>query len=162
MTEQEFWHNVKRGGVDECWGWTGALFVGKGYGQARWNGKSRHAHRVAWELLRGPIPEGMWVLHRCDNRECVNPEHLFLGTAADNMRDCVAKGRGRWLNGVERRKRPTEAMKRYGSISGNDAQTIRARCAAGESQARVARDYGVHYSTICLIVNGKRHAPTQP
>jgi len=79
---------------NSCWRWTAGL-AGGGYGQF-WIYEARHAipaHRAAWLLMVGPIPPGLMVLHRCDVRECVNPEHLFLGTAADNTHDMMAKGR---------------------------------------------------------------------
>lgn len=76
-----------------CWEWTGAC-VTKGYGHIT-SGRGRQitVHRVAFELTNGPIPAGMFVLHRCDNPPCFNPEHLFLGTNLDNMRDAKSKGR---------------------------------------------------------------------
>lgn len=64
-----------------------------GYGQTVVGGRKQRAHRVAWERIHGPIPAGMKVLHKCDNPPCVNPGHLFLGTQADNVRDCWDKGR---------------------------------------------------------------------
>jgi hypothetical protein len=79
-----FWKYVRK--TDSCWEWIGAKFP-RGYGSIKINGKTRHATQVCWELMRGPILGGMWVLHRCDNPPCVNPEHLYLGTAADNGRD---------------------------------------------------------------------------
>ena len=69
-----------------CWLWQRAL-KGCGYGHKYYDGKYQSAHRIAWQLHKGPIPEGMSVLHRCDVMRCVNPEHLFLGTHDDNMAD---------------------------------------------------------------------------
>ena len=78
--------------TNTCWIWTASL-TPKGYGQFRYKGTTRRAHRVVWELLVGKIPDGLWVLHTCDVKNCVNPDHLFLGTPLDNMRDMIEKGR---------------------------------------------------------------------
>lgn len=83
---------IERKGPTECWPWTGYKNV-YGYGQFYLLGKYHPATRVIWELTNGPIANGLFVLHRCDNPICVNPSHLFLGTQRDNMRDCKAKGR---------------------------------------------------------------------
>lgn len=90
---ERFWSRVdKSGGPDACWLWTGSITYG--YGRVFWKGTLWGAHRVAWELGMGKkIPEGMYILHHCDNRRCCNPKHLFLGTQKDNMQDAVSKGR---------------------------------------------------------------------
>ncbi len=75
-----------------CWLWTGFV-QSSGYGQIQINRKPVPAHRVAWEMFRGDIPQGMRICHKCDTRSCVNPEHLFTGTQKDNMQDCIKKGR---------------------------------------------------------------------
>ena len=87
--------------------WTASKFVSGGYGQLMVYSVSKmplRAHRVSWELFRGAIPDGLHVLHRCDNPACVNPEHLFLGTATDNMADKYRKGRQARGEGVARPK----------------------------------------------------------
>ena len=100
---RRFWEKVRMG--DGCWNWTGCL-DSKGYGQLTdcRTGKKKHslAHRVAWELMHGPIPPGLRVLHSCDNPPCVR--HLFLGTQSDNIRDCVNKGRH--VSGFHRKQTP--------------------------------------------------------
>lgn len=156
MTEQEFWAHVTRG-AGGCLEWQGTRMP-NGYGQLRLHGRVTKAHRAAWELTYGPVPASKMVLHRCDNRACVNPEHLFLGTARDNMLDCVAKRRGRWVDGVERRKRESAAVKPAVHLSFARAEEIRARCRAGERQVHVGRAFGVHESMVSLIMHGKRWA----
>jgi hypothetical protein len=77
----------------DCWIWTGAKSSG-GYGHFGVHTKIVIASRISWELVNGPIPKDKWVLHTCDNRACVNPNHLFLGDRSDNAKDMFAKGRG--------------------------------------------------------------------
>ncbi len=96
LIDELFWPNVRRG--SGCWGWT-ALRHRDGYGiTSRTLGRIR-AHRLSWQIHNGPIPRGMHVLHRCDNPPCVRPDHLFLGTHADNMADKIRKGRANAATG---------------------------------------------------------------
>jgi hypothetical protein len=81
-----------------CWLWESG-FDGWGYGRLKYRRKYLAAHRLSWTIHRGEIPTGMWVLHKCDTPVCVNPDHLFLGTHRDNMRDMVQKGRSYWRFG---------------------------------------------------------------
>jgi hypothetical protein len=87
-----FWSKVRRLGPDDCWEWQAAR-NSHGYGALAVDGVMRGAHVVSWELANGAVPVGQSVLHRCDNRPCVNPGHLFLGTHMDNVGDMVKKGR---------------------------------------------------------------------
>lgn len=90
--EERFWSHVDKSG--ECWIWT-ASRVPWGYGKTVRNREETYAHRYSWEMAYGPIPDGMLVMHSCDNPPCVNPSHLLLGTPKDNMDDMRAKGRWR-------------------------------------------------------------------
>lgn len=88
-----FWAFVDKRTEDECWPWKGAI-LGFGYGHTAAAGKKITAHRLSYLLHYGSIPDGMCVLHRCDNPPCCNPRHLFVGTKIDNIDDMNAKGRG--------------------------------------------------------------------
>lgn len=91
-TEERFWAKVDRGNLNGCWPWLGRLDK-DGYGQFKMDGKTKRAHRVAWALSNGPVPKGICVCHKYDMPACCNPDHLFLGTASDNVHDAMEKGR---------------------------------------------------------------------
>lgn len=131
--------------ADGCRLWT-AAGRGHGYGMFNVRGRVMGAHRVAYQIAYGAPPEGLCVCHRCDTRACVNPEHLFLGTQADNMADMVAKGRRAIPpRGVE------VAVARL-----NDQQVREIRKASGIGPRALGRRYGVSHTTIMDIRAGRR------
>jgi hypothetical protein len=135
-----------------CWLWTGATKeLGYGViGLGRREEGTAKAHRVAWKLYKGEIPEGMNVLHRCDMPACVNPRHLFCGTLADNMQDCVQKGR----NFVPNNKGENA---KWAKLDAEKVAEIRTRKLKG---TEYARQYGVSKSAIYEIWRGKNWALT--
>ena len=150
-----FWNLVQLRPGEACWTWR-AMTDKDGYGKfAPTPGRAATgAHRYAYALAFGPIPDGLYVLHHCDNPSCVRPSHLWLGTALDNARDCVAKGR-------------TNRDARYGDknrlakFTNEQAQAIRLRYQQGGVTTRaLAALYGVNQTTICAIVRSKRYQPT--
>jgi hypothetical protein len=148
--EDRFWSRVRIG--DGCWEWIGFKNK-KGYGHFC----RLRAHRAAWGYLRGEIPAGLCVLHKCDNRACVRPSHLFLGTRADNNADMRSKGReargarhgsrtrpGSWARGARRAS---------AKLDDDKVRAIRAACACGEMQRVVAERFGVAEITVWKILH---------
>lgn len=121
-----------------CWLWIASHFS-SGYGAFKIAKKARRAHRVSWELANGEIPEGVLVCHKCDIRSCVNPEHLFLGTNADNTRDMQEKGRI-----------PTA------KLTGEQVLEIRDLRSKGFLLKELALIFGVSKPLVCNIINNKR------
>lgn len=133
-----------------CWEWTGTR-LRFGYGQIYVSGKMKLAHRMAWETWKGPIPVGIQVLHACDNAPCFNPDHLFLGTPADNVEDMDAKGRGN-RPGLGQRppeRAPRGERNRHAKLTERDVLVIRADETRTRSQ--LARAFGVSPQTIWQI-----------
>ncbi len=142
---ERFWPKVNIGPQDQCWEWQAAMGT-DGYGRL---GHNMRTHRLAWELTYGAIPDGLWVLHHCDNRACVNPDHLFLGTALDNTRDMIAKGRQKIVPGLKGERNPTS------KLTLEQVREIRERYARGENQRALGREFGVSKSLIGNIVRGE-------
>lgn len=179
-----FWSRVdKSGGPEACWPWSGGCSP-NGYGLVSWQGRTTTAQRVAWELVHGAIPageghHGTCACHRCDNRRCCNPAHLFLGAHAENMADMRAKGRAvRPVGDMHwSRRRPDLVVtgERHGTrihpesvmrgsrhalskLTESLVVEIRARVGAGESAAALAHEIGVSRTLIHLVVYRKAWA----
>ncbi len=165
-TANRFWAKVKRGAPGECWEWTG-FRIEDGYGRTHIRGRNVLAHRFAWELANGPIPDGMCVLHRCDNPPCCNGAHHFLGTREDNNKDRAAKGRGGAPAGDAHWTRTTPAARLRGEEHGRRVLTAdlvrRARGlhAEGLSYGKIAAAVGFNRSTIINAIQRRTwgHVP---
>jgi hypothetical protein len=129
--------------VTGCWNWT-ASQNGKGYGQISIDRRPRGAHRASYEAFVGPIPGGIFVCHHCDNRACINPAHLFLGSAADNAADRDSKGREVIFDGVN-----------HGSAKLSDADVDAIR-SSHASQRDLGKRYGISGVQVHRIRSGKQ------
>lgn len=153
----------RSGGPDACWPWTGSRKE-SGHGEVGSGGRRGRilkAHRVAWELAYGPIPEGMKVCHKCDNPPCCNPTHLFLGTQADNMADMARKGRANRtsrLLGDAHPLRINPHLAARGERVGGARLTEADVClilSSNESQRALARRFGVSRRTVAFVQQRK-------
>lgn len=145
--EQRFWQYVNK--TNDCWLWTGATRH-FGYGVINMGGHNGHAeraHRLSWIMHNGEIPKDLCVCHKCDNPSCVNPNHLFLGTRADNNHDMQKKGR------CDTVKRPKGEQSGNAKLKTEQVLQIRDRYSNGETLSALAKEYPVSVQTIFRIVN---------
>ena len=156
--EERFWAKVDKSG--ECWLWTDALRP-DGYGYLQRvggrGGRTYLAHRASYEIAYGPIPDGLHVCHHCDNPPCVRPDHLFLGTDLDNIRDMIRKGRGRYvrgdLNGTRKHPetRPRGSRNAQSRLTESDVPIIRSLLAKGIRQVDIAAQFGISHQVVSTI-----------
>ncbi len=138
---------VIKDGINGCWSWSGWKNNG-GYGYFSCKSKREAAHRYSYKKYIGPIKGGLFVLHKCDNPECSNPEHLFLGTNTDNINDAYSKGR--------RKSVPIESMRRgencyLSKLKEKDVVEIKKMINNGIGNTQIANIFGVKHSTISCI-----------
>jgi hypothetical protein len=139
----------------DCWLWTGPVNA-DGYGRPAHGGES--SHRMAWRFANGPIPKGLCVCHKCDVRNCVNPDHLFLGTHLENIQDAARKGRMKGKENspfVAGHKYATGAANHKAKLDDDKVREIRRRHAAGEPKRGLAAEFGVSRANISQICLGR-------
>jgi hypothetical protein len=147
--------------TDTCWLWTGTIGKQTGYGRITSNKKDILTHRLSYEIANGPIPDGMFVCHKCDVRNCVNPAHLFLGTPAENIQDMVSKDRQAKgeNNGKATKPESTPRGEKciQAKLTAQQVLAIRQRYAdtPNITFSAIARDYGVTKECISGIVRRK-------
>lgn len=139
-----FWSHVNLLGT--CWEWTAAT-TEWGYGKLRYSGHDFAAHRCSYEYAYGRIPAGVFVLHACDNPPCVNPSHLFLGSAKDNTQDMLAKGRAARMGAVG-------VANRNAVLTEANVVDIRERFACGATPTELAAEFGITGSNLNRILRG--------
>lgn len=140
---EDFWSNADVRGANECWLWQRGT-AGDGYGQLTINQRKVFAHRHAYELTNGAIPDGAFVCHRCDTPSCINPAHLWIGTPTQNNHDMISKGRYRM---------PAVRSKHNAKITEQDAIDIRSKYASGVLMRVIAAEYGISRSAVGNIVH---------
>jgi hypothetical protein len=157
---RRFWEKVNKSG--NCWEWTAATFTQMGYGEFWLNG-NKYAHRVSWQIHNGEIPEGELVLHHCDNPVCVNPSHLYLGDASDNMQDMAKRSENAGMfkeghdRGKETRFEPGHESP-HRKLTQEQADKIRERYKkGGVTYSELGDEYGVTKNTIMNIIKGRTY-----
>ncbi|UBF29847.1 HNH endonuclease (plasmid) [Kovacikia minuta CCNUW1] len=157
--ESLFWTKVaKSKAEDGCWFWTGQVMI-SGYGDFKTNKKSFLAHRYAYEITYGKIPSRkVLVCHKCDNKLCVRPDHLFLGSHKNNSQDMVAKGRS--TKGRKGHSGKSGESNSQSKLTAKDIEIIRWRLEQGETQQSLANEYGVTQTNISAIKRGKSWSDT--
>lgn len=140
---ERFWGMADTsGGPDACWHWKGFVHP-NGYGQL----PPTLAHRASWEIHNGPIPEGLQILHKCDNRKCVNPKHLFLGTQLDNMHDMINKGRAVRVPMLGEKNPRAKINKQI-------VHLIREKSDSGMKPGPIAKELGISVNAVRGVVKG--------
>lgn len=151
--ETKFWSRVHK--TDTCWLWTNGTKGGSWYGQFMFKGKMYRTHRLSWMMHFGAIPKGLLVCHKCDIPGCINPDHLFLGTHADNSRDASAKKRtygphhGNFAKGSRHHK---------AKLNEDIVRHIRRLHKQGMRGSEIADSHGINRSVICEVLSGKAWA----
>ena len=169
---RDFWPHLDQHGpipphraeLGPCWVWRGNIDPTHGYGYLWAAGDRHYVHRLSYTLAHGAIPPGLYVLHHCDNRRCGRPDHLFVGTFDDNMRDMREKGRSvgagnlRFARQHEEKRvanLPRGSAHHRAKVTAEEVRVIRARLACGEQPAAIARDYPISNSMVSRIKRGR-------
>lgn len=147
---ERFWSKVDKNADNGCWEWTGC--IRNGYGRISINDKMYQAHRVSWEIVNGEIPEGLFICHHCDNRKCIKPSHLFLGTNSDNMQDMIKKGRGNFNHPNIKIGEKNGASK----LKNHEVRAIKHLAQSKIASINSLRKlYNISYNTIHCLLNEK-------
>ncbi len=146
--EERFWSKVNKRGFSECWEWDGTIGQ-DGYGQFWFKGKTVHAHRVSWMIKNdSEIPDGLLALHSCDNKRCVNPYHITIGTYSENLSNTM--------------ERTPYRMGRISRFSDKEVQQMQKMYNEGTPQYLIAKEFNTSQGHISNLINGKRGTNTMP
>ncbi len=142
--KEDVWKRINIKGEDDCWEWKGYV-LSNGYGQIRIDYRRYRTHRLVYELTYGPIPEGLLVCHKCNNRKCCNPKHLYVGTQKDNLKQMIEDGR-----------KPIGENSSKAKLNWKQINEIRKKYIPYiYTQKRLGKEYSISESECFLIINNK-------